>query len=116
MRAPAQVAVAAGGSEPSASTPAVAKGGPASLEQIRSWKAKLDEYAPQSVLEISPAPNSIWSRYAGYRAVEFPDFDICNDVLPERFEGVKDFGFGRDLSNDPEYPLMVWAFARNAVG
>lgn len=26
---------------------------------------------------------------------------------------VKDFGFGRDLSNDPEYPIMVWAFARN---
>lgn len=25
---------------------------------------------------------------------------------------VVDFGFGRDLSNDPEYPLQVWAFAR----
>lgn len=24
---------------------------------------------------------------------------------------VKDLGYGRDLSNDPEYPLMVWAFA-----
>ncbi len=26
---------------------------------------------------------------------------------------VRDYGFGRDLSNDPEYPVMVWAFARN---
>ena len=25
---------------------------------------------------------------------------------------VRDYGFKRDLSNDPEYPLMVWAFAR----
>lgn len=26
---------------------------------------------------------------------------------------VKAFGFGRDLSNDPEYPVMVWAIAGN---
>jgi SAM-dependent methyltransferase len=25
---------------------------------------------------------------------------------------VRAFGFGKDLSNDPEYPVMVWAFAR----
>lgn len=27
---------------------------------------------------------------------------------------VRDYGFGRDLSNDPEYPVMVWAFARRS--
>jgi SAM-dependent methyltransferase len=27
---------------------------------------------------------------------------------------VRDYGFGRDLSNDPEYPIMVWAFARRS--
>jgi len=25
---------------------------------------------------------------------------------------VRDYGFGRDMSNDPDYPIMVWAFAR----
>ena len=29
---------------------------------------------------------------------------------------VRDFGFGRDLSNDPEYPIMVWAFAERRHG
>ena len=26
---------------------------------------------------------------------------------------VRDFGFGRPMHNEPEYPVMVWAFARN---
>jgi SAM-dependent methyltransferase len=26
---------------------------------------------------------------------------------------VRAFGFGKDMSNDPEYPVIVWAFARN---
>lgn len=25
---------------------------------------------------------------------------------------VRDYGFGKDMANDPEYPMMVWAFAR----
>jgi SAM-dependent methyltransferase len=25
---------------------------------------------------------------------------------------VRSYGWGRDLSNDPEYPIMVWAFAK----
>lgn len=25
---------------------------------------------------------------------------------------VRDYGFGRDMRNDPDYPMMVWAFAR----
>lgn len=25
---------------------------------------------------------------------------------------VRDYGFGRSLKNDPDYPVMVWAFAR----
>jgi SAM-dependent methyltransferase len=27
---------------------------------------------------------------------------------------VRDYGFGKDLSNDDDYPIMVWAFAQRA--
>jgi hypothetical protein len=170
--------------------------------QIDAFSSILDRATDSNVLEISPGWNSCWREkpHNSYIAVEYPEFDICRDVLPQRFniviadqvlehvqrpieaakhifamtapggialvatpflfrvhgrpndfnrwttaglkqlliEGgfeeqnietsswgnkacarahiggpVRDYGFKRDLSNDPEYPLMVWAFARN---
>lgn len=173
------------------------------IRQIESWERFFRQReSVGDVLEISPGWNGHWKSMPvhSYRSVDYPDFDIANDVLPERFDviiadqvlehveavdeavrnirsmlmpgghsliatpflfrvhgrphdfrrwtevglrrllvangfrdshvktfswgnkacarahiggGVKAFGFGRDLSNDPEYPVMVWAIAEN---
>jgi SAM-dependent methyltransferase len=171
------------------------------IRQIESIEKFFSEHAPGNILEISPGWNGYWRKLnpGGYRSVDFPDFDITREVLPESFdyiiadqvlehvpqprnalvhihsmlnEGghaivstpflfrvharphdyyrwtaaglrllltesgfaedgiethswgnkacarahiggrVRDFGYGKDLTNDEEYPLMVWAFAR----
>jgi len=173
------------------------------IRQIEAFEDFLRSRPGQTdVIEISPGWNNHWSKlpFRSYRSVDYPEFDICRQALPEQFdiviadqvlehvarpheavrnikamlrpggtaliatpflfrvharphdysrwtpaglrslliEGgftddaiqteswgnkacarahiggpVKDFGFGRDLSNDPEYPMMVWAFARS---
>jgi SAM-dependent methyltransferase len=172
------------------------------IRQIRSWQEFFVAHQPLAdILEISPGQNEMWKRVASrsYTAVDYPTFDICEEVLPRRFQiviadqvlehvpepikavqnmrrmlepggcaliatpflfrvharphdyyrwteaglrklcldggfqdgsiqtdawgnakcvrahtggPVRAFGFGRDLSNDPEYPVMVWAFAQ----
>jgi SAM-dependent methyltransferase len=49
----------------------------------------------------------------------FPDSDIethawGNKACAKAHIGgpVRDLGFGRDLSNDDDYPMVVWAFAK----
>jgi hypothetical protein len=170
------------------------------IKQIDAFADFLSERPDASVLEISPGWNSYWkSRCREYRSVDYPEFDICQTALDERFgvviadqvlehvrepakaarnihamvaDGgyamiatpflfrvharphdynrwtesglrqlltdagfsddaiethswgnkacarahiggpVRDYGWYRELANDPEYPLMVWAFAR----
>lgn len=174
------------------------------VRQIERWRDFLARQAPLGdVLEISPGWNEMWRRLPArtYKAVDYPDFDICRDRLDRRFHivigdqilehvpdpraavanmramleaggyamiaapflfrvharphdyyrwtelgmktlcqeagfaesdisvkswgnkacvkahlggPVRDFGFGRDLRNDPEYPIMVWAIARKS--
>ncbi|MCM5681266.1 hypothetical protein M8A51_17195 [Schlegelella sp. S2-27] len=40
------------------------------------------------VLEVSPGWNQAWKRLpsASCTAVEYPEFDICRDVLPKPFD------------------------------
>ena len=61
---------------------------------------------------------SLLLQQAGYSddAITSQAWGNASCVRAHTTPGVKDFGFGRDLSNDPEYPLMVWAFARNTDG
>jgi SAM-dependent methyltransferase len=61
------------------------------LRQIEAFEAYLDTggRSQDAVLEISPGWNSYWkTRCSNYRAVNFPDFDICRDRLPETFRTV----------------------------
>lgn len=51
-------------------------------EQTRKWVDALPP--PKSVLEVS---GQSWSgRFANYRSAEYPDFDVCSQVLDERFD------------------------------
>lgn len=169
------------------------------IRQIESFTAFLKDHQGSDVLEISPGKGAPWKALCRtYTSVAYPDFDICEHVLPRQFgiviadqvlehvakpadavrnihamlrpgghamiatpflfrvhprphdyyrwteeglrqlltEGgflseairtaswgneacarahiggaVKDYGFRRNLSNNPEYPLIVWAFA-----
>lgn len=173
------------------------------VRQIEAFAEFLAARPDASVLEISPGWNSCWkSRCANYRSVDYPEFDICEAPLRERFDiviadqvlehvreparaarnihamvaddghamiatpflfrvharphdynrwtesgirqllvdagfaderietrswgnkacarahiggPVRDYGWYRELANDPEYPLMVWAFAHKKV-
>jgi SAM-dependent methyltransferase len=172
------------------------------IRQIEAFEQFFQSQAPLGdILEISPGWNSMWGNLPArsYRSVDFPDFDICKDTLPEQFDlviadqvlehvarpadaarniyamvkpggfaaiaapflfrvharphdynrwtaagleqlliqggfnedritsdawgnkacvrahiggPVRAYGFKRDLSNDPEYPIMCWAFAQ----
>jgi SAM-dependent methyltransferase len=172
------------------------------VAQIDAFEKFLATATSGKVLEVSPGWNTHWKTFVGndrYRSVDFPDFDICRDALPDRFEvviadqvlehcrrplqgaqniyrmvapgghaliatpflfrvharphdysrwtegglrqllvdggfadadirtaswgnqrcarahiggPVREYGFGRDMRNDPEYPLMVWAIAK----
>lgn len=175
------------------------------IRQIDAFADFLAIHEDRSVLEISPGWNTYWKqRCNNYRAVDYPDFDICRHSLAEQFDiviadqilehvlrpieatrnihgmvkpggyamiatpflfrvharphdynrwtaaGLKqllveagfdepeievdqwgnracarahiggtpvlDYGFWRDLSDDPEYPIQVWAFARRTAG
>lgn len=67
-----------------------------SLEQwgrvayLEDWHRHLHEMGPgtKDALEISPGKRTDWRDFGfrSYRAVEFPEFDICRDVLAERFD------------------------------
>lgn len=171
------------------------------VRQIDRWRDFLARRAPLGdVLEISPGWNEMWRRLPcrSYRSVDYPEFDICRQVLDRSFHiivadqvlehvadprsavaniramlqpggcamiaapflfrvharpndfyrwtepgmkklcvdggfaadevtveswgnkscarahiggPVRDYGFGRSMKNDPEYPMMVWAFA-----
>ncbi len=56
----------------------------------REWRRLLSSLPLQSlsVLEISPGPNPVIEQgnVAAYRAVNFPEFDITQDVLSEKFD------------------------------
>ncbi len=172
------------------------------VHQIARWGEFLAEQKPLGdVLEISPGWNQMWRRLgsSSYHSVDYPEFDICGEVLDRKFHiviadqvlehvaeprsavanmremlepggyamiatpflfrvharpndfyrwtepglrrlcldagfddaaiaveswgnkacarahiggPVRDYGFGRSMRNDPEYPMMVWAFAR----
>jgi SAM-dependent methyltransferase len=172
------------------------------IRQIEAFETFFRSREPLGdILEISPGWNDRWKRLPAksYREVDYPEFDVCTDVLPDRFdiviadqvlehverpieaakhihamlrpggfaavatpflfrvharphdfnrwtpEGLKqllieggfergrietdswgnpacvkahlrgrvrDYGFRRNLSNDPEYPIMCWAFAQ----
>jgi len=172
------------------------------VAQIDAWTKFLSANSSADVLEISPGWNEYWKklRFKSYRSVEFPEFDICSQILPDQTfdiiladqvfehlpkpisaganihrmlrpggyaliaspflfrvhgrpndytrwtaEGmrqllivsgfkdslidtsswgnkacakahigghIRDFGLSRDMSNDPEYPMMVWAIAQ----
>jgi len=171
------------------------------IMQIKAFEQFLRDHAQVgAVLEISPDWNSSWSEFcSSYSFVNYPEFDICKDVHPDKFDiviadqvlehvadpraairnihamlkpggyamiatpflfrvharphdysrwteaglkalleqngfmpahiytsswgnkscarahiggKVKRYGFYRDLSNDPLYPMQVWAFAR----
>jgi SAM-dependent methyltransferase len=174
------------------------------IRQIEAFDQFFRTQAPVGdVLEISPGWNDMWKRLPArsYRSVDYPDFDICKDALPEEFDiviadqvlehvaqpmaavrhiyamvrpggfaaiaspflfrvharphdynrwtaagleqlliqggfsadrivsdawgnracvkahlkgPVRAYGFKRDMSNDPEYPIMCWAFARKS--
>jgi SAM-dependent methyltransferase len=172
------------------------------VRQIDSFQGFLSSRGEiGDVLEVSPGWNRMWQRLpaASYTAVDYPEFDICRDVLARRFDiviadqvlehvphpvkavqhlremlepgghamiatpflfrvharphdyhrwteaglrqllldggfdeqevtvqswgnracvrahaggPVRDYGFWRDMRNEPEYPVMVWAFAQ----
>jgi SAM-dependent methyltransferase len=50
----------------------------------------------------------------GFAESEIQTFSWGNKACVKAHLGgeVKPFGLGRDMRNDPEYPVMVWAFAR----
>jgi SAM-dependent methyltransferase len=54
------------------------------------WKKFLESLPARSAsaLEISPGAKTIWRDlgFRSYQAVQFPDFDISNDVLKESFD------------------------------
>jgi SAM-dependent methyltransferase len=170
------------------------------VRQIDAFHEFLNAHSPiGDILEISPGWNEEWRNLTArsYRSVDYPDFDICNDVLSDQFDiviadqvlehvanprsaarniyamirsggsalvatpflfrvharphdysrwtaaglrqlfleagvpidhiqvgswgnkacvrahiggPVRDYGLWRDLANDPEYPIMAWAF------
>lgn len=170
------------------------------IRQIEAFTSFLSEHPTAKVLEVSPGWNEYWKkRTTNYTAVNYPDFDITNQSLRQKFDiviadqvlehvkhpaqatkniykmvsdngyaviatpflfriharpydfqrwteagmrqllveagfrnedvqtfswgnkacarahiggPVRDYGWLRDLRNDPEYPLMVWAFAK----
>jgi SAM-dependent methyltransferase len=56
-----------------------------------SWDAFLrSRGAGLSILEISPGWNQHWKKVPGssYRSVDYPEFDISREALPERFDVV----------------------------
>jgi|ERR1700733_13641940 SAM-dependent methyltransferase len=59
---------------------------------IAHWNAFLSSIGTErlSLLEISPGPVSMWRErgWASYTSVQFPEFDIAKDVLPEKFDVV----------------------------
>ncbi len=57
----------------------------AAYQQVGAW---LDEIGPESLDTLEIAPGHHWQDlpFRSYRSVEFPDFDICRDVLPDRFD------------------------------
>lgn len=62
--------------------------------RVRQMEAFDDFFAERgpggSVLEISPGDRTPWKNgpFASYRAVHYPDFDICQHTLPESFDVV----------------------------
>lgn len=61
------------------------------IKQIEAFEAALSAVsANASVLEVSPGWNSHWRTVARgpYRSVDFPEFDVCQHKLEERFDVV----------------------------
>lgn len=65
----------------------------------RWTEAGLRELLIQSGFAPDDVESHAWGNRACARA------HIGGDIL--------DYGFGRPMENEPEYPVMVWAFARN---
>lgn len=57
---------------------------------IEHWKQFLSGLPTDrlSLLEISPGPVSMWRElgWASYTPVQYPDFDIMKDVLPDQYD------------------------------
>jgi SAM-dependent methyltransferase len=62
----------------------------ARVTTIQAWKAFLQTLPVERLdaLEISPARSEEWKNvgFRSYRSVQFPDFDIGKDALPETFD------------------------------
>lgn len=60
------------------------------IAQIRSWEARLAATGPRDLLEISPGWNSHWAAFGGpgYRAANYPEFDVVHDRLDQQFDAV----------------------------
>jgi SAM-dependent methyltransferase len=59
------------------------------VRQIEAFAAFLedDQRTRKPVLEVSPGWNTRWKEIcANYTSVDYPEFDICADVLPETFD------------------------------
>jgi SAM-dependent methyltransferase len=59
------------------------------IRQIEAFEQFFQSQAPLGdVLEISPGWNGMWGKLPArsYRTVDYPDFDICKDALPEQFD------------------------------
>ncbi len=108
--------------------------------QIDSWRDYLrtQPVSRMDALEISPAGVSYWREFGfkSYTAVGYPEFDITKQpdglkvfLEANGFEADvrawgnsaavkanlcrwKEYGWRRNLANDPLYPVTVWAFAR----
>jgi SAM-dependent methyltransferase len=60
------------------------------------WTRKVpDEAVRKLVKQIQPAPSSVleisgqvWQAFGftSYQSIDFPEFDICTDILPDRFD------------------------------
>lgn len=74
--------------------------------------------AHRDAQSVSPGWNQMWKRLpaASYTAVDYPDFDICRDVLARRFDIV----IADQVLEHVPRPVkavqhlreMVWAFAQ----
>lgn len=75
--------------------------------QARAW---LDELGIAALDTLEIAPGHYWRQlpFRSYRTVSFPDFDICRDVLSERFDLIiADQVF--------EHVRTPWTAARNVL-
>lgn len=61
------------------------------ISQIEAFQEFFERHSPLGeILEVSPGWNGMWAKLAAtrYTSVDFPEFDICRDVLDRTFDFV----------------------------